>query len=164
MFDQNPEEYSILKLEEIEKGKSAAINSEQFLEFTKLDQLSSKELYSFINVMGVILSIDPNLKQIESKSSPGTPLNFINFKLGDTTLNEVYVAMWGAEAENFNYSPGTVLKIEKVKLTNYGGFTLSVLRHSKVENITDLEISLCLRKYWSSHQLKFKIKDESVTD
>jgi hypothetical protein len=143
----------------------ASIIKHNFFEkFTKLDQLSSLKLNSFINVLGVILSIDPNLKQIDSKSSPGTPLKLINFKLGDTSSNEVNIAMWGAEAENFNFKPGMVLKLEKVKITNFGGYTLSVLRHSMVENITDLEISSSLRKYWSTHPMKLRIIDETISD
>ena len=158
LVDQDPDDYEIINFEIFHYEKAPARASEKvaeikhnfFEKFTRLDQLASMKINSFYSVIGVILRIDPDMKGISSKAT-GTSLSLLNFVIGDTSGKEVKVAIWGAEAENFGSKPGDVLKIEDAKLTSFGGMTLSVLRTTRIENVTDLEIASCLRKYWSTH-------------
>lgn len=163
LVDQDSDDYEIINLEIYHFNKAPAAASEQaaaikhnfFERFTKLDQLAAMKVNSFLNVIAVIVSVDPQLKGINSRAT-GTSLSLLNFVIGDTSLKEVKVAIWGAEAENFAYKAGDILTIEEAKLTSFGGLTLSVMRNTRIEDVTDLEIASCLRKFWSTHPLKQK--------
>ncbi len=154
-MDQDQNDYEISDFVIIKPAAElvAEIKHNYFEKFTKIDLLPSLKINSFINVIGVIMSVDNDLREIETKQGP---LKILNFIIGDTSGKEVKVAMWGDDAINFKSKQGEVLKIEKAKLTSFGGFSLSILRLSTVENVTNLEIASCLRKYWSTHPLNLK--------
>jgi hypothetical protein len=159
LVDQDPDDFEIINPEVFHYSMApaaeqvTAIAHNFFERFTKLDQLASMKVNSFLNVIGVILSVDAQLKGINSRAS-GASLSLLNFVIGDTSLKEVKVAVWGAEAENFAYRPGDILTIDETKLTSFGGLTLSVLRNTRIENVTDLEVASCLRKFWAAHPLQ----------
>jgi hypothetical protein len=165
LSDQDINDFDIPKFEMKDVINSQACTSQAmavatdlkhtfFDKYTKIDQLKSLKPNSFINVIGVIVSKDSELKEIYSKASPGTSLKLLNFMISDASSTEVKVAIWGAEAESFKKNPGQCIKIENAKLTNYGGLTISIMRNSNIEDITDLPMSSCLRKYWNVHPMK----------
>jgi hypothetical protein len=163
--DQNSEDYEIAEKAEI-KSYQAPINDSEtiipcFDKFVKLDRLETLKPNSFISVIGVIISVEHNLKDIITRANPGEILKLKNFKLTDTTNREVNCAVWGQEAIIFGYEPGTILKIEEAKLTTYGGYSLSILRHSRIQDISHLPVSSVLKVLWSKHYLNPKCKHVS---
>ena len=68
------------------------------------------------------------------------------------------MAIWGDEAEQFELPVGSILVLNNVQLTNYGGISLSVLRASKmiemqVTNTSSSilkELSVWYRKEWKN--------------
>jgi hypothetical protein len=53
-----------------------------------------------------------------------------NFYIINEKAIEIKVAVWGKEAELFNYKTGTVLFLRNVNLTDQSGLSLSVIRES----------------------------------
>lgn len=105
-----------------------ATSSNKYQKFTPLNELILKPANSFVDVMGVIEDVG-DLKSITKKNKT-TPLR--NFKIVDTTNLIVNVAVWGDEAEQFNKTKGSIVVLNNVQLTNYGGISLSVIRASKM--------------------------------
>lgn len=149
--DQNPIEY---ETDEIKKDANEfMIKNEQsidFFKYRKLNELSSVVLNSFINVIGVILSVDRELKNIDTKNGP---LKLRNFLISDITEAEISVALWGTQAEDFCHPPGTVLEFRSIKLTKYyHKFSLSIQRSTFFE-IVDRPDSSELKDFWSKHKM-----------
>lgn len=154
--DQNYSDYEIIdivpQVPASNSGFADAICKET-CRFERLDNLANIKFSSLINVKGVIVSVDNETKLLSSKIYEGKPLKLKNFKLGDESGHEINVAIWGAQAESFSYKPGSILKIESVKLSNFDGFSLSIQRNSKVVNMTAFEKSSSLKNYWENNYL-----------
>lgn len=80
-------------------------------------------------------------------------LSLLNFTLVDQTKMPVNVALWGKQAESFEYSIGTILVMNSVRISNYGGLTLSVYRDSGFMEMSanyELENVEKLRTWWKN--------------
>ena len=99
--------------------------------FTLFNELVQKKCESLVDVIGVITEIG-ELKTIKKNN-----LSIRNFKMVDKTKTIITFALWGKEAESFNSKVGSVLVINKAKITNYGGLSLSVIRISEIIKIQD---------------------------
>ncbi len=147
--DQNESDYEIVEPEiTLPEANDITVTG---LPFTKFDQFPKIKVGSLINVIGVIISVDSTMKEITTKTGEGLKLK--NFKISDLTKQEINCAIWGAQAESFSYLPGIVLKLETVKLTSYGGFSLSLLRNTIIEDITDKDLGSKLNDYWCKHYM-----------
>jgi hypothetical protein len=109
-----------------------SINTYQ--KFTPLSELILKPANSFVDVIGVVEDVG-DLKSITKKHKT-TPLR--NFKIVGPTNSIINVAVWGDEAEQFNIIKGSIVVLNNVQLTNYGGISLSVIRASKM---TEMQLS-----------------------
>lgn len=117
---------------------------------TQLNALQHVQINSNINVKGVIIYVDIKLKELIKN---GKTIKIRNFKISDLSNCEVNVALWGDQAVNFSYLPGTVLEISSCQLTNYGGFSLSIRRMTTIQNISDFESADELKHYWTGHYM-----------
>jgi DNA polymerase III alpha subunit len=108
--------------------------SKKYQKFTPLNELILKSANSYVDVIGVITEIS-ELKSITKKNKT-TLLR--NFKILDSTNVPVNVAIWGDEAQHFSKTVDSIIVLNNVQLTNYGGISLSVLRAS---NMIEMQIS-----------------------
>lgn len=123
-------------------------------QFRKLNELATAPLNSFINVIGIVISVDCFLKDIDTKNGPLKLRNFIISDLSDT---EISVALWGNQAEKFSYLPGTILEFKSIKLTKYfHKFSLSIQRGTLFDVLTDCDMADKLDKFWSVHKMNIK--------
>ena len=108
-----------------------------------------KNLQPTVNVIGIIESIN-ELKSIDTKNGP---IDCLNFCLIDDEGIYVNCAMWGKQASYFKYKVGQVLIFRNVRVTSYGGCSLSI------EKITEISLKPAdsneeqyykeLEKWWS---------------
>ncbi len=89
-----------------------------------------KNLQPTVNVIGIIESIN-ELKSIDTKNGP---IDCLNFCLIDDEGIYVNCAMWGKQASYFKYKVGQVLIFRNVRVTSYGGCSLSI------EKITEISL------------------------
>ena len=125
--------------------------------FIPLDRLGMVNK-RFVEVMGIILEIDEFSKQQETQT---TDIQLRRFKLIDMTRTIVSVALWGKEAENFNYPVGTIIMLNNCKLTNFRGVSLSVHRSTfltEVHKNTTHRLGRKLFKWWI--EFKTELNDE----
>ena len=119
--------------------------------FTSLDRLNRIKINSIINAVGVVISIEAEVKSIQTWYD--TKCTIKNFKVSDLSKQEVNVALWGSEGDCFNYKLGSIICFEGVKLTSFSGFSLSVLRSTVRKDVTGQQEYAALSKYWDSHYL-----------
>lgn len=105
--------------------------------FTEINHLRFTKIGELVNVYGIITKIDPELRYIERAN--GKSLAVMNFDISDSSNNSVTVAMWGLEAQNHGLKIGQVVELNKMKLTNFGGISLSKLIISSVKDITSMD-------------------------
>jgi hypothetical protein len=96
-----------------------------------LNLLDSIKLDSLISVLGLIVHVDAEVRHLVNKDN----LSLRNFKIIDPTSHPVSVAVWGSQADEFSLEVGDIVDIEKCKLTNYGGRSLSIIMCSTLRKI-----------------------------
>jgi replication factor A1 len=112
--------------------------------FTALNKLVEKPKDASVDVLGVIDEIQPMKRAANN-------LSLLNFTIVDQSKVPVNVAMWGKQAESFQLSVGTILVLNSVRISNFGGLTLSVFRDSgylEMPASYGLENVELLRKWW----------------
>lgn len=113
--------------------------------FTLFNELVKKKCESLVDVIGIITEIG-ELKKIKKND-----LSIRNFKMVDKTKTIITFALWGKQAESFDSKIGSVLLINKAKITNYGGLSLSVIRISEIIKInpnSNNKIANDLYEWW----------------
>lgn len=91
----------------------------------KLNELYLKESKLLVNILAIIESVDHEIKlqKINSKN-----LKLRNFFIIDPSGIKIRVAVWGKEAESFQFVPGNIVFFKQIQITNYNGISLSVMR------------------------------------
>ncbi|KAJ5102870.1 Replication factor A protein 1 [Penicillium argentinense] len=93
--------------------------------FTTISDLQTVEKDTTTDVIGVLKEIgEPS--QIVSKGT-GKPYDKRELSLVDNTGFSVRLTIWGATAVNFNVSPESVVAFKGVKVSDFGGRSLSLL-------------------------------------
>ncbi|CAF0868071.1 unnamed protein product [Brachionus calyciflorus] len=126
--------------------------------FTRLDKLFLKNKESLVDVIGIIVQIG-DIKKVSLRQE----LSLRNIVLRDMS-SEISVAFWGLQAETFSMKIGSCILLNKAKLTNYGGISLSVLRFTEI-----LEMKLSydiphVTELYSWYQNDLNSKDRSCKE
>ncbi len=159
-FEQCKQPFNITLSKQVENQihdsntQSPSLLYNKYQKFTPLNELILKQANSFVDVIGAIEEVS-DLKSIVKKNKK-TLLR--NLKIVDVSKTIINVAIWGDEAEQFKLPVGSILVLNNVQLTNYGGISLSVLRASKmiemqVTNTSSSilkELSMWYRKEWKN--------------
>lgn len=93
--------------------------------FETLDQVFFKSKGFFTSCIAVICKVG-ELKSIQ-KSKMQKPLSLRNIIITDKTFQQITVAVWGKQAEEFEMAVGSVIMLKDCLVTNYEGLSLSVL-------------------------------------
>ena len=129
--------------------------------FTKLNQLIIVKPESFVDVIGIVCEIG-QVKKMNGSSK----LSLRNIKLIDEANIPISVAFWGKQAEDFSYSIGTCLMINKIKVTTFGGLSLSVMRVTSLLEIKSdykIEIATSIFDWWNDKENNL-INDEVISN
>ena len=118
-----------------------------------LSEISQKKDGDIVSTIAVINNVE-EIKEITPKNK--SPINLRNFFIADQTLPSVKVAVWGKQAEEFNYKCGTILILNKIKISHFNGLSLSVQWETammKVEEHWDhMEEANELREWWKNKE------------
>ena len=123
--------------------------------FTPLDRLGMVKKRC-VEVMGVILEIEQCAKEQETQT---ININVRRFKLIDMTRTIISVALWGKEADEFNFKIGTIVMLNNCTLTNFRGVSLSVHKSTfltEVHKQTTHRLGRKLFKWWNEYSLELE--------
>ncbi|KAA8915220.1 hypothetical protein TRICI_002577 [Trichomonascus ciferrii] len=91
--------------------------------FVALNDLSSKDASSNVDVIGAIKSID-DVQEITSKA--GKSFEKREIHIVDKSKYGVNVALWGKTAKTFTGSPGQIVALKGARVNDFNGKSLSV--------------------------------------
>ena len=121
--------------------------------FMKFNELFLKSHGDIVTTICLLTNIE-NLKEIIPKNKKSIKMR--NFFVSDDTMSNVKVAIWGSQAEDFNFRSGDMLILSNIKIVHYnGGLTLSiqwgsVIKNLNLECINKLERAKELKDLWQS--------------
>jgi hypothetical protein len=126
-------------------------NNSSMKNMTPLNELVFRENKSFVNVIGLIESVDSDCIKKTFNSNGGKKLSIKRFRLKDTTSTQVSVALWGKQAEDFSHKPGDIIYLQGVQITNFNGLSLSVLMNTRflvIDPSLTIPVVQSLKQYW----------------
>ena len=106
-----------------------------------------------VSTIGVI-SLVEDFKEIIPKNKSAIKIR--NFFITDQTMPSVKVAVWGKQAEEFNFRVGNILILNKIKISHYNGMSLSVQWETAMMKVEDdwdhIDEANELREWWTAKE------------
>ncbi|XP_078080799.1 replication protein A 70 kDa DNA-binding subunit [Mustelus asterias] len=115
-------------------------------EFVPIDQLENKNKDTMLDVIGVCKSFD-DVTKITVRSN-NREVSKRNVNLLDMSGKIVSTTLWGEDAEKFDGSQQPVVAIKGVRLSDFGGRSLSVLSSSTILINPDIPEAFKLRAWF----------------
>ena len=116
--------------------------------FTSIGDLQSVEKDTTIDVVGVLKDV-AETSQITSKTT-SKPYDKRELTLADNTGFSVRLTVWGKTASNFDTPPGSVIAFKGVKVSDFGGRSLSLLSSGSMTSYPDVDEGHRLKGWWDA--------------
>lgn len=120
--------------------------------FTNIGDLQSVEKGTTIDVLGILKNVEP-IAEVPSKST-GKRYTKREVTLVDDTGYSVRLTIWGNVATSFDALPESVVAFKGVKVSDFGGRSLSLLNSGTITTDPDIEEAHKL-KGWYDAQGRF---------
>jgi hypothetical protein len=104
------------------------------LNLLTLNELLLKNDGDIVTTICVINRIE-ELKEITPKNKSSIYLR--NFYVSDQTMQDIKVAAWGKQAEEFIFNEKDILFLSRLKIQHFNGLTLSVQKDTIIQKIQD---------------------------
>ncbi|KAL5363985.1 hypothetical protein BJX96DRAFT_156541 [Aspergillus floccosus] len=140
----------------VEKAEDQSDVPQVRFNFTTIGDLQSVEKDTTIDVIGVLKEAG-ECAQIVSKTT-SKPYNKRELTLVDNTGFSVRLTIWGATAMDFNVSPEAVVAFKGVKVSDFGGRSLSLLSSGSMTVDPDIEEAHRLKGWYDAQG-----RDENFT-
>ncbi|KAE8334163.1 hypothetical protein BDV24DRAFT_146312 [Aspergillus arachidicola] len=132
----------------VEKAEDQADVPQIRFSFTTIGDLQSVEKDTTIDVIGVLKEV-AEVSQIMSKTT-NKPYNKRELTLVDSTGFSVRLTVWGSTALNFNVTPESVIAFKGVKVSDFGGRSLSLLSSGSMTVDPDMEEAHKLKGWYDA--------------
>lgn len=116
--------------------------------FVKLDDLAKVENGKTCDVLTVIKEIFPTTELVSKKTS--RPYQKRDVVLVDDSGVETRCTIWGDDAKNFDVPVGSVVAFKGLKVSDFGGRSLSALRSSLISPSPDLTEAFKLKGWYDA--------------
>lgn len=91
--------------------------------FTKLNAIPNQEANSTVDVLGIIQTVNP---QFELTSRAGKKFDRRDIDIVDDSGYSITVGLWNQQAVDFNLAEGSVVAFKGIRVTDFGGKSLSM--------------------------------------
>jgi replication factor A1 len=116
--------------------------------FTSIGDLQSIEKDTTIDTVGILKEVG-ELSQIVSKTT-AKPYDKRELTLVDNTLHQVRLTIWGNSATNFDVQPESVVAFKGVKVSDFGGRSLSLLSSGSMAVDPDIDEAHKLKGWYDA--------------
>lgn len=149
-FSNLPNDYELAFEREttIEKAEDQASIPQLRFNFINIAELQAVEKDATVDIVGVLKDVG-DLNQIVAKSS-GKPYDKRELTLVDDSQYSVRLTIWGKAASTFNTQPESVLAFRGVKVSDFGGRSLSLLASGTMNVDPDIEEAHRLKGWYDS--------------
>ncbi|KAI1344757.1 replication factor-A protein [Xylariaceae sp. FL0016] len=132
----------------IEKAEDQSSVPQVRFNFVNIGELQSVEKDTTVDVIGVLKNVD-EVNQITAKSS-GRPYEKRELTLVDDSQYSVRLTIWGKTATSFAAQPESVVAFKGVKVSDFGGRSLSLLSSGTMTIDPDIEEAHRLKGWFDS--------------
>lgn len=120
----------------------------------KLNRLHLKKPFDLINVIGVVYKVG-SFVHVQSRENPQKNYQLRRITLIDETEKAIEVTLWDQRAKDFCYPVGSILFFQNVRISDYGGISLTVNKNTGFiefrKEDDNIENSKNLRDWWNSY-------------
>jgi replication factor A1 len=116
--------------------------------FTPIGDLQSLEKDTTTDVVGILKDVGET-SQIVAKTT-SKPYDKRELGLVDQTGFSVRLTIWGKTASNFDIQPGSVVAFKGVKVSDFGGRSLSLLSSGSMTADPDIDEAHKLKGWWDA--------------
>jgi replication factor A1 len=116
--------------------------------FTPIGDLQSVEKDTTTDVVGILKDVGET-SQIVAKTT-SKPYDKRELGLVDQTGFSVRLTIWGKTASNFDIQPGSVVAFKGVKVSDFGGRSLSLLSSGSMMANPDIDEAHKLKGWWDA--------------
>ncbi|CCH62096.1 hypothetical protein TBLA_0G01500 [Henningerozyma blattae CBS 6284] len=117
--------------------------------FTKLDSIQNLETNSTIDVLGAIKTVNPHF---ELTSRAGKKFDRRDIEIVDETGFIIKVGLWNQQAIDFNVPEGSIVAIKGVRVTDFGGKSLSMGFSSTLTANPDISEAYSLKGWYDANR------------
>jgi replication factor A1 len=132
----------------VEKAEEQADVPQVRYNFTSIADLNSVEKDSVIDTIGVLKEVS-EMQEITSKTT-GKPYAKRELTLVDNTNFSVRLTIWGAGASSFDVQPDSVIAFKGVKVSDFGGRSLSLLSSGSMSVDPDIDQAHKLKGWYDA--------------
>lgn len=149
-FSNLPNDYELAFEREtiIEKAEDQASVPQVRFNFINISDLQSVEKDTTVDVVGVLKDVG-DVSQIVAKST-GKPYDKRELTLVDDSQFSVRLTIWGKTATTFGAQPESVVAFKGVKVSDFGGRSLSLLASGTMAVDPDIEEAHRLKGWYDS--------------
>lgn len=132
----------------IEKAEDQSSVPQLRFNFVNIQELQNIEKDATVDVVGVLKEVG-DVSQIVSKNS-GKPFDKRELTLVDDTQFSVRLTVWGKTATSFSAQPESIVAFKGVKVSDFGGRSLSLLSSGTMTVDPDIEEAHRLKGWYDS--------------
>lgn len=149
-FSNLPNDYELQfeRETEVEKAEDQSNAPQVRYNFTKIGDLNSVEKDTTIDTIGVLKEVG----EVNTITSKATQKDFQKreLTLADDTQTSVRLTIWGNSAQTFDAPLNSILAFKGVKVSDFGGRSLSLLSSGSMTVEPDLEEAHKLRGWYDA--------------
>ncbi|EDO17117.1 hypothetical protein Kpol_1025p37 [Vanderwaltozyma polyspora DSM 70294] len=119
----HPYELSLDRETVIEECQDESNVPKTHFSFIKLDAIQNQEASSTVDVLGVIQTVNPHF---ELTSKAGKKFDRRDITIVDDSGFSISVGLWNQQALDFNLPEGSIVAIKGVRVSDFGGKSLSM--------------------------------------
>ena len=116
--------------------------------FVPLSELAKVEKDAQVDIIGILKTVG-DVSELISKST-NKPYQKRDLTLVDTSRFDVRLAIWGAAAQNFDAPLESVIAFKGVKVSDFGGLSLSMLMSSSMTLEPDIDEAYKLKGWFDA--------------
>lgn len=120
-------------------------------DFTPIDHIQEAKKDDMLDIIAVIVSSKPVTNVTTRKGDTSRR----NVTVADNSGRAIELTLWGDQADGFDgmlaeHGPHTILAFKGVRVSDFGGRTLSAMQTTEFEVEPDLEDAHAVRRWWST--------------
>lgn len=158
----HPYELSLDRDTVIEECFDEANVPKTHFDFIKLDTIENQEANSTVDVLGIIQTINPHF---ELTSRAGKKFDRRDITIVDDSNYAITVGLWNQQALNFNLPEGSVVAIKGVRVSDFGGKSLTMGFNSTLIPNPEIPEAYAIKGWYDSagHSANFNsFKQENI--
>ncbi|KAH9900153.1 replication factor-A protein [Xylariomycetidae sp. FL2044] len=149
-FSNLPNDYELTfdRDTQIEKAEDQSSVPQVRFSFVNIQELNGVEKDATVDVIGILKDVG-EVSQITSKNS-GKPFDKRELTLVDDSQYSIRLTIWGKTANSFSAMPESVIAFKGVKVSDFGGRSLSLLSSGTMTTDPDIEEAHKLKGWYDS--------------